>query len=170
MTSWQNAASPCTTAKRNSTKTSRMPAVVSDTPVIHYLAAIGRTELLRFEFGKFFVPPAVRRELHARPNLPGTAAADSACDAGWFIIQRPGPGTALNQLFADLDPGEAEAIALACELRPAIVLVDETDGRVETGRLGLPKIKPPVARLMKDFHFRSSRGLYDQLIAGDKAD
>ncbi len=167
MTSWQNAASPGTTAKRNSTKTSRMPAVVSDTSVIHCLAAIGQTELLRFEFGKLFVPPTVRRGLHARPNLSGTAAADSASDAGWFVIQRPVPGTVLNQLFADLDSGEAEAIALACELKPAIALVDETDDRVEIGQLGLPKITPSVDRLMKDFHSGLSRELYDQLIAGD---
>ena len=167
MTSWQNAASPCTTAKRNLTKTSRMPAVVSDTSVIHYLAAIGQTERLRFEFGKLFVPPTVRRGLHARPNLPGTAAADSASGAEWFVIERPGPGTVLNQLFADLDSSEAEAIALACELKPAITLVDETDDRVETGQLGLPKITPSVDRLMKVFHFGLSRELYDQLIAGD---
>ena len=94
----------------------------------------------------------------------------------------------LNQLFADLDPGEAEAIALACELKPAIVLLDETDGRAEARRLGLPtigtigiladarksgrlqKVKPLLDRLIKDFRFRLSRELYDQLVAGDKAD
>ena len=165
-----------------------MPAVVSDTSVINYLAAIGQAELLRFEFGKLFIPPAVWRELHAKANLPGAAAADLARDSGWLIIQQPKPSETLNQLFTDLDSGEAEAIALAYELKPAIVLLDETDGRTEARRLGLPtigtvgilasarksgrlqKVKPLLDRLMKDFRFRLSRELYDQLIAGDKVD
>ena len=55
-----------------------MPAVVSDTSVINYLAAVGQTDLLRVQFQKILVPPAVWRELHAQPNLPGTAAVDLA--------------------------------------------------------------------------------------------
>jgi hypothetical protein len=165
-----------------------MPAVVSDTSVINYLAAVGQAELLRFEFGEIFIPPAVWRELHAQPTLPGTVAADSARESGWLVIRQPKPSEILNQLFADLDPGEAEAIALACELKPAIVLLDETDGRAEARRLGLPtigtvgiragarksgrlpKIKPLLDRLMKDFRFRLSCELYDQLVTGDKVD
>jgi hypothetical protein len=165
-----------------------MPAVVSDTSVINYLAAVGQAELLRIHFGKIFVPPAVWRELHAATSLPGTVAADLAQKSGWLVVQEPKPGKILNQLFADLDPGEAEAIALACELKPAIVLLDETDGRLEARRLGLPtigtvgilasarksgqlqKVKPLLDRLMKDFRFRLSRELYEQLVARDKAD
>ena len=49
-----------------------MPAVVSDTSVINYLAAVGHAELLRVQFGKIYVPPAVWRELHDAANLPGT--------------------------------------------------------------------------------------------------
>ena len=165
-----------------------MPAVVSDTSVINYLAAVGQAELLRVQFGKIFVPPAVWRELHAAPNLPGTTAADLAQKSGWLVIQEPKPSQTLNELSADLDPGEAEAIALAYELQPAVVLLDETDGRLEARRLGLTiigtvgilaaarqageldTIKPLLDRLMKDYCFRLSRELYNQLIAGDKAD
>jgi hypothetical protein len=165
-----------------------MPAVVSDTSVINYLAAVGHAELLRVQFGKIYVPPAVWRELHAAANLPGTAAADLAQKSGWLVVQEPKPGKILDQLFADLDPGEAEAIALACELKPAIVLLDETDGRFEARRLGLTiigtvgifaaarqsgqleKIKPLIDRLMQDYRFRLSRELYEQLVAGDKTD
>src|SRR5476651_2656194 len=137
MTSWPSAASPCTTAKRNSTKTSRMSAVVSDTSVFNYLAAVGQADLLRFEFGKVLVPPAVWRELHAAANLPGAVAAGLAQKSGWLVIQEPKPSQTLDQLSADLDPGEAEAIALAYELKPAVVLLDEADGRWEARRLGL---------------------------------
>jgi predicted nucleic acid-binding protein len=165
-----------------------MPAVVSDTSVINYLAAVGQTDLLRIQFGRVYVPPAVWRELHARPNLPGIAPADLAQKSGWLVVQEPKPGQPLNQLRADLDPGEAEAIALACEFKPAIVLLDETDGRLEARRLGLTiigtigilaaarqagqvkKIKPLLDRLMQVHRFRLSQTLYGQLIAGDKAD
>jgi uncharacterized protein len=165
-----------------------MPAVVSDTSVINYLAAVGQTELLRIQFGRIYVPPAVWRELHAKSNLPGTAAADLAQQSGWLVIQEPKPGKILNELLAGLDPGEAEAIALACELKPAVVLLDETDGRLEARRLGLTiigtvgilaaarqagqlkKIKPLIDRLTQSHRFRLSRELYDQLIAGDKVD
>ncbi|MCU0784690.1 MAG: DUF3368 domain-containing protein [Verrucomicrobia bacterium] len=165
-----------------------MPAVVSDTSVINYLAAVGQAELLRVQFGKVFVPPAVWRELHAAPNLSCMAAADAAQHSGWLVVQEPKPCRTLEKLFADLDPGEAEAIALACELKPAIVLLDETDGRLEARRLGLTiigtvgilaaarqtgqlkKIRPLLDRLMSEHRFRLSRELYDQLTAGDKAD
>ena len=165
-----------------------MPAVVSDTSVINYLAAVGQVGLLRLQFEKIFVPPAVWRELHAKPTLPGTVAADSAQQSGWLVVQEPKPCPTLDQLFADLDPGEAEAIALACELKPAIVLLDETDGRLEARRLGLTiigtvgilaaarqsgqlkRIKPLLDRLVQDHRFRLSRELYEQLTSGDKPD
>jgi uncharacterized protein len=165
-----------------------MPAVVSDTSVINYLAAVGQTELLRLQFGRIFVPPAVWRELHAAPELPGTGAADAALKSGWLIVQQPKPCETLNRLFVDLDPGEAEAIALACELKPAIVLLDESDGRFEARRLGLAiigtvgilaaarqsghlkKIQPLLDRLIQNYRFRLSQELYSQLVAGDKAD
>jgi len=56
-----------------------MPAVVSDTSVMSNLAAVGQAELLRFEFGTVFVPPAVWREFHARTSLSGAAAPPVTC-------------------------------------------------------------------------------------------
>jgi predicted nucleic acid-binding protein len=165
-----------------------MAAVVSDTSVINYLAAVGQTELLRIQFGRIFVPPSVWRELHARQNLPGTAPADSARASGWLTVQGPQPSQMLDRLIDDLDRGEAEAIALACELKPAIVLLDETDGRAVARGLGLRiigtagilvgarqsghlrQIRPLLDRLMREHRFRLSRELYDQFIAGDQAD
>ena len=96
-----------------------MPAVVSDTSVINYLGAVGLSDLLRLQFGTIFVPPSVWQELHARPGLPGTVAADEARNVGWLVVQKPATSEMVARLSADLDPGEAEAIALAYELKDA---------------------------------------------------
>jgi predicted nucleic acid-binding protein len=53
-----------------------MAAVISDTSVINYLAAIDQTELLRIQFERIFVPPAVWRE------LPGNCKESSPC---WIV-------------------------------------------------------------------------------------
>jgi uncharacterized protein len=163
-----------------------MPAVISDTSVINYLGAIGKVDLLRLQFGTVFVPPSVWRELHARLGLPGTAPADEARASGWLVIQQPLSGEMLTRLSADLDPGEAEAIALACELKPAIVLLDEAEGRAFACAAGLTvigtvgilmsarqngqvqRLRPLLDRLMQELRFRLGRELYEQLVAGDE--
>ena len=162
-----------------------MPAVVSDTSVLHYLGAIGQTRLLHLQFGKIYVPPSVWRELHAKPGLPGISSADAAQAAGWLVIQEPSTSEILTRLSADLDPGEAEAIALACELKPATVLLDEAEGRSAAIAAGLTVIGtagillaarsagrvqavgPLLDRLIQGFRFRLNRELYEQFIAGD---
>jgi predicted nucleic acid-binding protein len=47
-----------------------MPAVISDTTVLNYLALAGKFELLRLEFQMVLIPPAVLAELNARTDLP----------------------------------------------------------------------------------------------------
>jgi predicted nucleic acid-binding protein len=165
-----------------------MPAVVSDTSVINYLAAVGQTELLRVQFGKVLIPPAVWRELHAKPGLPGTAPANRAETSGWLVVQQPKPSQVLSRLMEELDPGEAEAIALACEIKPAVVLLDEAEGRAAARSFGLQiigtagilaaarqaghlkRIKPLLDRLIQDYRFRLSPELYDQFVTGDGSD
>lgn len=165
-----------------------MPAVVSDTSVVNYLAAVGQTELLRVQFGEIFIPPAVWYELQAAPALPGAAAALAAQQAGWLVVQAPKASLLEARLRMDLDDGEAAAIALACELKPAIVLLDEADGRAEAERLGLSiigtagilgkarqsgrlrHIRPLLDRLMREHRFRLSRELYGQFTMGEPED
>ena len=46
-----------------------MPAVISDTTVLNYLFRIGQFRLLRLEFQRVLIPPAVIAELRRRPEL-----------------------------------------------------------------------------------------------------
>tara|TARA_R110002049_G_scaffold278258_1_gene456912 strand:- start:75 stop:542 length:468 start_codon:yes stop_codon:yes gene_type:complete len=92
--------------------------VISDTSPLSALIMTGREELLLKIFGRIVIPPAVESELlrkHAR--LPE-----------WMEIVAPIliPDS-VNK--ANLDPGETEAIALALELQPDALLMDERLGR-----------------------------------------
>jgi predicted nucleic acid-binding protein len=81
-----------------------------------------------------------------------------------------------------LDIGEAEAIALAIELTPAILLIDEFAGRAVAAASGVPHIgvlgilarakneglihaiRPLLDRLRAELRFRVSDQLYTQYL------
>lgn len=47
----------------------------------------------------------------------------------WIVVVKPTDSARLGELQRDLDPGEAEAIALAIERKADLLLVDERRGR-----------------------------------------
>jgi predicted nucleic acid-binding protein len=99
--------------------------VVSDTSPLNYLVLIDAIDVLPQLFGDVHAPPAVIQELkHARTPEPVKRWAQSPPD--WLLIQAPSADFPLDPT---LDPGEAEAIALALELRATAILVDEKEGR-----------------------------------------
>ena len=69
-------------------------------------------------------------------GLPG-ALAISQLD--WLIIEKPAPEL-LNPLSILLDPGEAEAIALAMILPESTVLLDDAQARRVAERFGVNRI------------------------------
>jgi len=82
---------------------------------------------LRLLYGQVFIPPAVQAEL-----LEGVARGDHPdleSAWGWITVQAPAPSGLLDALSTQLDPGEAEAIALAHELSADLLLMDERLGR-----------------------------------------
>lgn len=162
-----------------------MPAVVSDTSVLHYLAAIGCFDPLRVQFGALLIPPAVHTEIQSAGTLPVVREVQSALRDGWIEVAAPRPGQTLNLLLNFLDAGEAEAIALAAERAPARLLLDEAEGREAARRLGIPvvgtvgilaaarrdgrmpRLKPVLDDLIQHHRFRLAAVLYEQLIADD---
>lgn len=111
--------------------------MVSNTSPVLNLAIIGRLVLLRERFGELWIPAAVLRELRVEEGLPGSSAVREARGAGWLRVDEARDQPLVQVLRRDLDAGEAEAIALAVELKADRVLLDEREGREMARSLGL---------------------------------
>ena len=156
---------------------------VSNTSPISNLASIGRLELLKSQFSALWIPDAVAKELTAHPDPIAQAAIQTAIRDQWLRIASPGESGLLRLLLSQLHRGEAEAIALATELKADIVLIDEQEGRqlaskiglIVTGVLGLllrakrageiHAIKPEIHLLRSKAHFFVSSALEAKILA-----
>ena len=154
--------------------------VVSDTSPINNLAAIGVLHLLKELYGEVTIPEAVYREL-TEPKFPVAGAAEVKT-FDWIQTQAVSNQTIIEALSSELDPGEAEAIALAIELKAGQVLIDERRGRQVasrfnlryTGVLGIlieakgqglvPAVKPLLDALIERAGFWIGKPLYDRVL------
>jgi predicted nucleic acid-binding protein len=109
--------------------------VVSDTSPINNLAAINQLHLLQQLYGTVLIPEAVYQEL-TDPDFP-VAGAKEVQTFTWIQIRAVENRTMLKALSSELDPGEAEAIVLALEIKAEQVLIDERRGRMIAARLNL---------------------------------
>lgn len=109
--------------------------VVSDTSPINNLAAINQLHLLQQLYGTVIIPEAVYQEL-TDPDFP-VAGAKEVQTFTWIQIRAVEDRTMLKALSSELDPGEAEAIVLALEMKAEQVLIDERRGRMIAARLNL---------------------------------
>ena len=155
-----------------------MPAVVSDTSVLHYLAVTGQFNCLPKIFGKVFIPPAVWKEVSHHPELPVHTFASQGIADGWLKVEAPHDLQAVRSLQNFLGAGESEAIILAKEIQPSLLLMDDLDGRSTaqqlklqvTGTVGilvrarkqghLARLKPVLDELLAPHRFRLSKTLY----------
>ncbi|MGF1656948.1 MAG: hypothetical protein ACFCU3_08230 [Verrucomicrobiales bacterium] len=97
--------------------------VVTNTSPLLNLAVIGEARLLPDLFGRVTAPNMVHEEIDSlRLRDQRFRSADTA-DAADFAAARDSSRVALLSLH--LDPGEAEAIALALELQADLILLDE---------------------------------------------
>jgi predicted nucleic acid-binding protein len=99
--------------------------VVSDTSPLNYLVHIGAVDVLPKLFGEVHSPPTVIEELQ-HPRTPEPVKQWAQSPPEWLRISAP---SADVPVAAGLDPGEAEAIALAMELGADAILIDERKGR-----------------------------------------
>ena len=117
-----------------------MLVVVSDSSPLMNLAGIGRLYLVHEQFGEVIIPPSVWDEIVLNSDtLPGVSDVRKAYDAGWISLAKPDNTAVVDLLGLGLHRGEAEAIALAIELRSSLILLDDADARLAATTLGLRK-------------------------------
>ena len=109
--------------------------IVSDTSPINNLAAINHLHLLQQLYGTVLIPEAVYREL-TDPNFP-VAGAIEVQTFIWIQTRPVQDRILVEALRNELDIGEAEALALALEMKADQVLIDERRGRMVAARLNL---------------------------------
>lgn len=101
--------------------------VVSDTSPLTALLTVGQADLLMRLFVEVVIPEAVRDELRkSHAPLPD-----------WLQVRSVLDRTEVNRYSRTVDLGEAEAIALARELRADYLLIDERKGRRLATQQGL---------------------------------
>jgi hypothetical protein len=101
--------------------------IVSDTSPLINLAIIGHLDLIPRLFQSVILPQSVLDEIvTAGAGLPG---ADEIRQADWVEVRTCQNQFLVQTLMEKLDPGEAEAIALALEIRADLILMDEDLGR-----------------------------------------
>ncbi len=112
--------------------------VVSNTSPLTNLAAIDRFDLLKSLFGEVHIAEGVWRELNAgdRPYPGSREVAALPWVHRHTVENRP----LVDTLRRDLDPGEAETLALALALEADLVLLDEKEARQAAVRVGLRRL------------------------------
>jgi len=114
-----------------------MSVVVSDTSPIRALHHLDKLQLLQTFYGTVLVPSAVAREL-ASPHGPSDTV--DVVRFPFLVIRTPADSTEVQRLRLTLDVGEAEAIALALEVKAELLLIDEMAGRRAATAARLPHI------------------------------
>lgn len=107
------------------------PVVSNSSPIIH-LAKIDQLNLLPDFFGELIIPPAVYEECITEGK--GRPEVAKIKQASWLRVVQVTNQNLVKLLNAEVDRGEAEAIALALETRSSLILLDDADAR-EKARL-----------------------------------
>lgn len=160
--------------------------IVSDTSSVSALFRVGKLHLLESLFGRIILPQSVWEELKSLEHWGYDPLRIS--NLAWIEIQSAKDGAMFRKLLNQLDPGEAEAIALAKELNADLLLIDEMKGRQIAlseglqivGLLGvllraknqglLDSYKAVIDELVRVTQFRISTKLLDEMLvlAGEK--
>ncbi|GGA17835.1 DUF3368 domain-containing protein [Okeania sp. KiyG1] len=110
---------------------------VTNSSILIALSTIGQLQLLSQRFpDRVLMPRAVQREVvETGVGQPG---AIEVASASWLVVQEASNKSLVSALRMELDEGEAEAIALFCELPSEALLLDEKNARRIAKQMGLP--------------------------------
>lgn len=142
-----------------------MPVVSNTSPILN-LAIVDQLDLLRRQFDEILTPNAVVDELKVDEDRPGSQAIRRAISSGWIQTQEVSNESLAQLLKQTLDRGEAEAIALAIELKADRTLLDEREGRQIAKSLGLKVtgILGILLRAKQEGEIESLQSIIDDLI------
>lgn len=154
--------------------------IVSDTSVISALFSINQLDLLRKIYGTVIIPQIVFDELEVLKEFGYDLAP--IYNANWLKIVNPTDNTLEKELNVFLDKGESSAIALAKELNPTFLAIDEKKGREVAESLGIPiiglvgilivakkagivkMVKPILDELILNAGFRINKSFYSFIL------
>lgn len=109
--------------------------VVCNTSPQILLAKIGRLDLLARLYHETLIPFSVLEEVKAKPGHEAQQL-QTLIHEGVFQLRKAAEH-ALDDIPADLGPGERETIALAIETRADLVILDDQVGRWITQKKGV---------------------------------
>lgn len=109
--------------------------VVSDTSPLRALDHLGLLGVLQILYGEVLIPPSVESEL-TNPQSRHRPVLTSSIPG--LQVRSPTDAALVQSFRPKLDLGEAEAIVLAIEASPEVLLIDEIAGRAEAQRRGIP--------------------------------
>lgn len=109
--------------------------VIADTGPLIALERIGHLSLLKRLYQTVWMPPAVRGELLRGSRVLGWP--DPMRGTPWIRVSRQALGVSAHLLRTNLGAGESEALALALQSRPSLLLLDDLAARTTAHALGL---------------------------------
>lgn len=151
--------------------------IVSDTSPISNLLQIGEIDILRAVFDRVIISISVYREI-----CEVDESRRSLANLDWIEMREVTYTDLQHHLMQTLDPGEAEAIALAIELSADYLLIDESLGREVADQLGvritgllgvllkakqgghIPTVRHYIDRLVSEVGFRLGRELINDVL------
>ena len=130
--------------------------VISDTSCLIILDKIGQLSLLKTMYGQVVTTETVAREFGQ--DLPD-----------WINVVSPADTSMQNLLKASIDPGEASSIALALEISPSLLILDDLRARKIAASLGLTFTGTlgVIANAKKRGVIPAARPVFEQIKATD---
>ena len=100
---------------------------MADSTSLIGLCQIGHLSVLSQLFGQIYIPPAVYTEVVEKGK--GKTGSVEVKQADWIAVKKVNNELAVSMLKTYLDPGEAESIVLATEIKADLLILDEKSGR-----------------------------------------
>ena len=143
-----------------------LPIAVIDNTLLSRLVELQLFEFLPLLFELILVPPEVRREAYRAPHGRRRRSRNMIREmTGFFVDCREANPDVKNILNADLDEGEAAAIAQA-DFKDCKLLLDEEKGFKRAARMGIDVIRTGklLNMLKKAGAIREVRPYHDKLL------